>query len=47
MLLPDHLSDVINSNGGYTLVGIPGHLYHESLEDTLKKVTDYYSDYYY
>ena len=38
MLVYGQLSKEINSHEGYTLVGIPGHLHHKTLEDTLIKV---------
>ncbi|KAJ7358757.1 hypothetical protein OS493_021533 [Desmophyllum pertusum] len=37
-LTMNHLPDVIVGHGGYTLVGIPGHLHHQTVENTLKKV---------
>lgn len=34
----DQLSDVIASHEGYTLVGIPGNLHHQTVENALDKV---------
>ena len=38
MLVYGQLSKEVNSHEGYTMVGIPGHLHHKTLEDTLIKV---------
>ena len=38
VLVYGQLSKEIDSHEGYTLVGIPGHLHHKTLEDTLIKV---------
>ena len=37
-LTVNHLPVAIGSHKGYTLVGIPGHFYHQQLENTLTKV---------
>ena len=37
-LTSDSLSNVIESHGGYTLVGVPGHLHHQTVENNLNKV---------
>lgn len=34
----NHLAGTIVSFGGYTMVGIPGHLHHQTVENTLKKL---------
>ena len=34
----NHLAGAVVSHGGYTVVGIPGHLHHQTVENTLRKV---------
>jgi len=37
-LAANQLSDAIVSRAGYTLVGVPGHLHHQTVENNLNKV---------
>ena len=38
MLNINHLAGVVAGHRGYTVVGIPGHLHHQTVEYTLRKV---------